>query len=113
MTGLTQEGLSLDLGLTRSAVAQWEMVEGTAPAVENLIALARRSGMAFEYLATGRGERVFGAPMSAVAEEPAAYAGLGEQQRKLLERFETLTARQRGGLLDLIGDGASGKRPRR
>jgi len=104
LTGLTQEALALDLSVTRSAVAQWEMADGTAPAVEHLIALARRSGLTFEYLATGRGERVFGEPLS-VAEEAAHYRQLSDQQARLLDSFETLSPRQRAGLLDLIGAG--------
>ncbi|PPU10467.1 helix-turn-helix domain-containing protein [Xanthomonas arboricola] len=102
LTKLTQEGLAGELGVTRSAVAQWEMAEGAAPSVDNLIGLARRSGMAFEYLATGRGERTFGPPVPTIAEEPAQYRHLDEQQRVLLNRFDTLAPRQRSGLLDLL-----------
>jgi len=102
LTKLTQEGLAGELGVTRSAVAQWEMAEGTAPSVDNLIGLAKRSGMAFEYLATGRGERTFGPPVPTIAEEPAQYRHLDEQQRVLLNRFDTLAPRQRSGLLDLL-----------
>ena len=69
LVDLSQEELAGELEVSRSAVAQWEMTRGTAPSVENLIALARRSGMAFEYLTTGRGPKVQGAPILAVAEE--------------------------------------------
>lgn len=102
LTGLTQEALAAELGISRSAVAQWEMAEGTAPSVENLIALAQRSGLSFEYLATGRGERQFGPPVF-IAEEEPSYHPLTEQQRQLLAAFERLGVRQRNGLLELIG----------
>lgn len=111
--GLTQEQLAVELSLTRSAVAQWEMVDGTCPSVENMIALAIRTGMGFEFLATGRGPAFIDEPNPHVGEDGAGYGkDLSEQQRRLLERFDGLSPRQRTGLLDLIGDGG-GKRPRK
>lgn len=112
LTGLTQEALAAELGISRSAVAQWEMAEGTAPSVEHLIALAQRSGLNFEYLATGRGERHFGPP-TLIAETEPSYHPLTEQQRQLLSGFERLSARQRSGLLDLIGEARPTVRRRR
>lgn len=112
LTGMTQEMLAAELGISRSAVAQWEMSEGTAPSVENLIALAKRSGLAFEYLATGRGEASFGPP-EAIAEEEASYHPLSEQQRQLLAGFEQLRPRQRTGLLELIHHTPGMRRGRR
>jgi len=110
LTGMTQETLAAELGISRSAVAQWEMIEGTAPSVEHLAALAKRSGLHFEYLATGRGERGFGPP-EAITEEEASYHPLNDQQRQLLGIFEQLRPRQRSGLLDLIdAPGARRKR---
>jgi len=109
LTGLTQETLAAELGISRSAVAQWEMAEGTAPSVENLIALARRSGLHFEYLATGRGEPSQGPPQL-VVEEEASYYPLSEQQRQLLAGFEQLRPRQRTGLLELIHAPAARRR---
>lgn len=112
LIGLSQEQFALDLGVSRGAVAQWEMVAGTRPAMENLIAIARRSGMAFEYLATGRGERLFGEPILPGA-EPAPAHPLSHQQQWLLERFDALSARQRSGLLDLLPSPAPERRPAR
>nr|WP_295377888.1 helix-turn-helix transcriptional regulator [Pseudoxanthomonas sp.] len=110
--GLTQEQLAVELGLTRSAIAQWEMIEGTCPSIENMIALAQCTGMGFEFLATGRGPAFIDNPNPRIAEEGSGYGHeLNEQQRRLLERFDGLSPRQRTGLLDLIGDG--GKRRRR
>lgn len=100
---LSQDALAAELDVSRSAVAQWEMANGTSPSLENLIALARRSGMAFEYLATGRGQRLHGAPIAAIAEAAPEYAVLSAQQRRLLSCFDALNSRQRAGLLDLLG----------
>lgn len=111
--GLSQEALALELNVSRSAVAQWEMEHGTVPAVENLIALARRTGMRFEYLATGRGDKVFGAPIPALDDERATYDALSEQQIRLLECFDALSTRQRGALLELLGSGGTTRRARR
>lgn len=113
LSGLSQEELAAELGISRSAVAQWEMTRGTAPSVENLIALARRSGMAFEYLSTGRGHRVHGKPV-AVAEEPGEYHSLSRQQQRLLVLFEALSAKQRAGLIDFLESVAAvgGRRPK-
>jgi hypothetical protein len=62
--------------------------------------------MAFEYLATGRGERLFGDPVAAIAEDVGEYPQLTSQQKLLLECFDTLNPRQRSGLLDLLNTGA-------
>lgn len=99
---LSQEELALELGISRSAVAQWEMNGGTTPSVENLIALARRSGFCFEYLSTGRGERIQGEPIAAVAEETSPYRNLSEQQLRLLRSFDALATKQRAALLELL-----------
>jgi len=111
LTGLTQEALAAELGISRSAVAQWEMADGTAPSVEHLIALAQRSGLNFEYLSTGRGERHFGPP-TLIAETEPSYHPLTEHQRLLLAAFEQLSARQRSGLLELIGAHSPSRRRR-
>ena len=102
LIGLSQEELAAELGISRSAVAQWEMLRGTAPSVENLVALARRSGMAFEYLATGRGSRIQGAPILSVAEDATDYHRLTRQQQRLLAIFEAMPPKQRTGLLEFL-----------
>jgi transcriptional regulator with XRE-family HTH domain len=102
LLSISQEELAADLGVSRSAVAQWEMTRGTAPSVENLIALARRSGMTFEYLSTGRGHKVHGKPILAIAEEPTEYQNLSRQQQRLLALFDVLSAKQRSGLLEFL-----------
>lgn len=52
---LSQTALALQLGINRSAVAQWEREQGTRPNVEHLAQIACVTGVCFEWLATGRG----------------------------------------------------------
>lgn len=110
LTGLSQEQLAGELGVSRSALAQWEMADGTCPSVQNLIALAQRSGMAFEYLSTGRGVKIHGKPTWSLPGEPPQYQNLAPQHKRLLAAFDMLTPKQRSGLLDLL-DMASSRSP--
>lgn len=100
-TGLSQEALAIELGVSRGAVAQWEMETGTSPSVDNMIGLARRSGVALEWLATGRGLMVFGEPLVA-REDRSTYAVLRADQRALLDAYEKMTKARREGLLQLL-----------
>ncbi len=56
-TGLSQAALAEKIGVQRSAVAQWEMLNGSSPTVDNLAKLAKITSVRFEWLATGRGYR--------------------------------------------------------
>jgi transcriptional regulator with XRE-family HTH domain len=52
---ITQSELARRLDVKRSAVSQWESAHGTTPNVAHLIRIAVETGVAFEWLATGRG----------------------------------------------------------
>lgn len=99
----SQETLAAQVGVTRGAVAQWEMPTGTAPSVENLIKIASLSGVAFEWLATGRGPKIHGQP-AAASEARAAYVvapadPLDEALRTAVSR---LTQSKKKALLELL-----------
>lgn len=53
--GLTRAELGRRVGVRPSAARQWESREGTTPSVDHLTSIAQVSGVAFEWLATGRG----------------------------------------------------------
>lgn len=54
---LTQSQLAEQLGINRSAVAQWERMEGgTNPSIVHLARIAEITGVGFEWLATGCGD---------------------------------------------------------
>lgn len=52
---LSQSELAARVGVKRSAVTQWEHPAGTKPNVDHMIHIALETGVAFEWLATGRG----------------------------------------------------------
>lgn len=54
---IPQTHLATRMGVTRSAVAQWEREGGSRPTAANLERLAMELGCSFEWLATGRGTR--------------------------------------------------------
>ena len=74
--GLSQANLAAAIGVRRSAVAQWENGHGTSPTPEHMAQVASKTGVQFEWLATGRGTpRTEGQPESdteilGVAENP-------------------------------------------
>lgn len=54
---LSQSQLAEKTGVHRSAVAQWERSGGSRPTVDRLAQIATLTGVSYEWLATGRGER--------------------------------------------------------
>ena len=54
--GLSQQLLAESIGVSRSAIANWESVGNDNPAVANLILVATTTRVCFDWLATGRGE---------------------------------------------------------
>jgi len=82
--GVSQEEFAAQLGVSRGAVAQWEMEEGTSPSIKNLEQVAKISGLCFEWLGTGRGPKKFGEPQ--IQEEEASYTvKLSKQVQALLD----------------------------
>jgi transcriptional regulator with XRE-family HTH domain len=98
---VSQEEFAARLGVSRGAVAQWEMDDGTSPTVKNLEQIATLSGLAFEWLATGRGPKVFGQPM--VREPEAIYhAGLSDEEQQVVSLMRKMKPPKRAALVQLI-----------
>ena len=55
MAGLSQQALADRLGVTRSAVSNWESASNVCPSTDKLAGVASLSNVCFEWLATGRG----------------------------------------------------------
>lgn len=100
LAGLSQAALAKEIGVGPSAVAQWELPSGTSPTIEHLAHLAVRSGVAFEWLATGRGASI-AAPAAA---EAAAAPARDNAEDRLLASFRRLTRRRRDALLRWLED---------
>ena len=99
---ISQAALAHAIGISPSAVAQWEQQEGTHPGLAHLVAFARVTGVSVDWLVTGAGRPRRSAP----AEEPAtltadAYArDAGEEG--LLREFRLLGPRARRIVFDLL-----------
>ena len=55
VAGISQVALAEAVGVQRSAVAQWERRDGCYPSMPHLVAIAVATGVALEWLGTGRG----------------------------------------------------------
>ncbi|MGX5731403.1 helix-turn-helix transcriptional regulator [Pseudoxanthomonas beigongshangi] len=54
--GMTQSQLAERIGVSRGAVANWEVSQRPKPSASNLVEVATTTEVSVEWLATGRGE---------------------------------------------------------
>ena len=92
--GLSQAKLADLVGVRRSAVAQWEQTHGTSPSVDHLAKVAIATGVQFEWLATGRGQKW---PSGSDFVEAAAANDFArdEVENRLLASIRLLSQRNR------------------
>ena len=103
--GISQEELGAQMGVSRGAVANWESGTNT-PDLSNLSKLARVSGLAFEWLATGRGDRLY---FGRVPESSIQYAEIDPLLKQIMERIIALPRRKQQALLNLMDSPLFGK----
>ena len=102
---MTQTALAAAVGVRRSAVAQWESIDGTTPSTEHLAEIAIKTSVQFEWLATGRGP----SQLNEVAMmEAAIVADIAENEleSRMLELMRRLSRRQQEmacGMVELLG----------
>lgn len=97
---MSQKALSTSVGVSQSAAAQWERSTGTMPSVEHLAQIAVATSVAFEWLATGRGE-----PRLGNADPPAAILGdfaSSPDEDRFLKLSRKMPHRLRARLLDWL-----------
>jgi transcriptional regulator with XRE-family HTH domain len=108
---ISQTALAEYVGVTPSAVAQWEHPDGTHPGVDRLQGIAAATGVGFEWLATGRGNqrrtRSGGEPAAALTLDSYAQDYMEEV---LLERFRALPLRTRELLSSFLAEIKPGRR---
>lgn len=100
--GLSQAKLAIQIGVQRTAVGQWERRNGCRPNTEHMIQLASICGVAFEWLATGRGPKW---PKGHEGETPALqlnYYAHDELEERLLLALRHIPSRERIPLVALV-----------
>lgn len=101
---LSQGRLAKLLGVTASAVAQWEMPAGTTPSVFRLDEIANATGVSFAWLCTGKGDarRGRGFDDTTPALTRSSFAQSIEEE-ELLDSFRRLPPKIRALFTELIG----------
>lgn len=102
---LSQSQLAKEVGVNRSAVAQWEREGGTHPSVEHLATVAVATRAPFEWLATGRGDPAQ-CPQQEVPAVAIEYA-VDDIEVRVLEAVRNLPAKKRATVCRLIEELAS------
>jgi len=99
-SGLTRAELGRRVGVKPSASRQWEQREATTPSVEHLTRVASVTGVAFEWLATGRGPSALpnGEDQPVLIAEAFAR---DSQEERLLSAFRRVLLKHREHLVRL------------
>jgi transcriptional regulator with XRE-family HTH domain len=97
----TQAQLATQVGVHRSAVAQWEQPTGTKPSVIHLGKVAEALEVSFEWLATGRGRLKLDATYEAGERTPVDFAH-DEMEERILLASRHLNTHKREAILALM-----------
>ncbi|MCY4177346.1 MAG: helix-turn-helix transcriptional regulator [Endozoicomonadaceae bacterium] len=90
---LSQQALADLIGISRSALAQWE-TELSRPTLKSLRKMAEVLGVSFEWLATGRGNQYL-----TIAEDEIQDSELDSEINRLIPR---LTVKRKKAVLEII-----------
>lgn len=103
MSGFSQSAIAEKIGIQRSAVAQWERVNGSRPTVENLSKLATLTAVRFEWLATGRGPRTLSdtETNSLEQEVQTMYLAGSDLEVRILQALRKLTLHEANAITEL------------
>jgi transcriptional regulator with XRE-family HTH domain len=100
LANLSQAGLARRLGLTASAVAQWENPKGTRPEIDRIGDIARVTAVDIVWLLTGSERESVSSPR--LSDEPSAlkidFIARDTDEENLLQDFRSLSTRERASL---------------
>src|SRR6185312_14813838 len=99
--GLSKAELARRVGVSPSAVAQWEQPGGGGPSARHLATIAQCTGIAFEWLATGRGPVRVSEGDGPPAIEPASIAVTLFEER-LLDVARKLPSHRHEALIEFL-----------
>ena len=105
--GLTQTALAQRLGVSRTAVVNWESGSNRArPSAERLEEICRITGVAWEWLATGRGQATLSA--DSILAVDAEFVD-DPVERRLLQAFRDRDPSIKQAILTLLEAGRTPK----
>jgi transcriptional regulator with XRE-family HTH domain len=101
IAGFSQQALADAIGVTRSAVSNWESDKGVRPATDRLAVLAQALHVGFEWIATGRGEmRLCAEPRDRAGVEHGAMVDC-PHELQLLQAYRRAPARVKALLQEM------------
>ncbi|PJE77821.1 HTH-type transcriptional regulator Xre [invertebrate metagenome] len=90
---LSQQSLADMIGISRSALAQWE-TEMSSPSVDNLRKMAELVNVSFEWLATGRGNQYLSMPIDTICDT--------QVDQEIMRSISTLELKKKRAILSVI-----------
>ncbi|MBN8480156.1 MAG: helix-turn-helix transcriptional regulator [Xanthomonadales bacterium] len=104
LASISQAALAHAVGISPSAVAQWEQENGTQPGVAHLVSVARITGTSIEWLITGAGRPRAMEPVDETSALSADAYARDASEEILLREYRALGLRARRIVIELVGE---------
>lgn len=98
---VSQSQLAAQVGVTRSAVAQWESKANVKPSMDHLSRIAIVTDIQFEWLATGRGPIKLEGDQAGTGADLKEFAQ-SETETRLLALMRRLSAKRQEMVCDIV-----------
>lgn len=100
-TGMSQQAFAECLGVSRSAVANWEKEDPSGPSVGNFRRIAAVTEMPFDWLASGC-VAMPSNPTSISMPETIRMVADDPEEERLLDAFRLVAVKDRGRILEVV-----------